>query len=288
MDIILLDYIEKVGDKHDVVKVRDGFGRNYLIPKGLAIVANKTNMARLDGLKKQAAKKETAMLDTYRALAAKLAGASIQIESKAGESGRLFGSVTTQNFVDAIRDDLGVTIEKRMVIMPEEVKELGAYEATVKFHPEVIEVVKFEVVRDKKLTTGGNTTTGSDDTADRQVEAPVEAIVAAPVVEEIVEVAEEVAEVVEAPVEMAAEAVETAEETVEEVVEAMEETVEETVDTMEAAAEETVETPVAEVEAAVETVVEEVETVVEDSEPEVVAEAATDEAETTEDEADKA
>lgn len=146
MEVILLDHIEKVGDKHDVVKVKDGFGRNYLIPKGLAIVANKANMARLNGLKKQAEKKESAMVGTYREYAARLAAAPLKIIAKAGESGRLFGSVTSQLLVAAIKDQLGLEIEKRIVEMPEEVKELGSYEATVKFHPEVLAPVKFEVV----------------------------------------------------------------------------------------------------------------------------------------------
>lgn len=146
MEVILLDHIEKVGDKHDVVKVKDGFGRNYLIPKGLAIVANKSNMARLTGMKKQASKKEAAMVGTYREYAAQLASAQLKIVAKAGESGRLFGSVTSQHLIAAIKDQLGLDVEKRIVEMPEEVKELGTYEASVKFHPEVIAPVKFEVV----------------------------------------------------------------------------------------------------------------------------------------------
>lgn len=146
MNIILLDNIEKVGAKHDVVKVKDGFGRNYLIPKGLAIVANKTNMARLDGLKKQAERKEAAMVTTYKEYAAKLAAAALKITAKAGESGRLFGSVTTQQLVAAIRDQVGLEIDKRIIEMPEEVKELGSYDATVHFHAEVPAKVKFEVV----------------------------------------------------------------------------------------------------------------------------------------------
>ncbi|MBK9336475.1 MAG: 50S ribosomal protein L9 [Lewinellaceae bacterium] len=148
MDIILLEHIEKVGDKHDVVKVKDGYGRNFLIPRGMAIVANKSNMARLDGLKKQASKKESAMIGTYQEMAAKLVAKTLKIVAKAGESGRLFGSVTAQNLVDAIKEQVGVTIEKRIVEMPEEVKELGSYEALVKFHPEVIAKVKFDVVTD--------------------------------------------------------------------------------------------------------------------------------------------
>lgn len=146
MDIILLDHIEKVGAKHDVVKVRPGYGRNYLIPQGLAIVANKTNLAQLEGMKKQNAKKEAAMVGTYRELAAKIAESTLKITAKAGESGRLFGSVAAQHLVSAIREQLGIEIEKRIVEMPEEVKELGSFTAKVKFHPEVIADANFEVV----------------------------------------------------------------------------------------------------------------------------------------------
>ncbi|MCK6694695.1 MAG: 50S ribosomal protein L9 [Thermoanaerobaculia bacterium] len=145
MNIILLDNIEKVGAKHDVVKVKDGYGRNYLIPKGLAIVANKANMARLEGLKKQAAKKEAAMVTTYQEFAAKLAAGTLKITAKAGESGRLFGSVTAQHLAAAIKDQFGIDVDKRIIEMPEEVKELGHYDATIHFHAEVPAKVKFEV-----------------------------------------------------------------------------------------------------------------------------------------------
>ena len=145
MQVILLDHIEKVGAKHDVVKVKDGYGRNYLIPQGLAIVANKANMARLDGLKKQASKKEAALIETYKGYAASIAAQTVKIAAKAGENGRLFGSVTSQHLANALAG-LGVTVEKRIIDMPDEVKELGSYTAQVKFHPEVIANVPFEVV----------------------------------------------------------------------------------------------------------------------------------------------
>lgn len=145
MNIILLDHIEKVGAKHDVVKVKDGYGRNYLLPKGLAIVANRTNLARLEGLKKQAAKKESAVISALKEVAAKAAGATLKVAAKAGETGRLFGSVTAQHVSNALKE-LGIDADKRIIEMPEEVKELGVYTATVKFHPEVVQEVKFEVV----------------------------------------------------------------------------------------------------------------------------------------------
>jgi large subunit ribosomal protein L9 len=145
MDIILLDHIDKVGAKHDVVKVKDGYGRNFLIPRGLAIVANRTNMARLDGLKKQAAKKEAALVESLKAIAAKLVGISLKITAKAGESGRLFGSVTSQHVAAALKDQAGVEVDKRLIEMPEEVKEIGAYTAVIKFHPEVVSELRFDV-----------------------------------------------------------------------------------------------------------------------------------------------
>ncbi len=148
MNIILLDHIEKVGAKHEVVSVKAGYGRNYLIPNGLAIVANKPNMARLEGLKKQSAKKEGAVIAAFQEIAAKIAALKLSIPAKAGESGRLFGSVSAQNISIALKA-LGVEADKRIIEMPEEVKELGTYTATVKFHPEVQQNVTFEVVAEE-------------------------------------------------------------------------------------------------------------------------------------------
>ncbi|TNE53456.1 MAG: 50S ribosomal protein L9 [Bacteroidetes bacterium] len=183
MDIILLDYIDKVGDKHEVVKVKNGYGRNYLIPKGLAIVANKANLAQLEGLKKQEAKKEAAKIGTYQAYADKISKATLKIEAKAGESGRLFGSVTAQNLIDAIKEQLDLEIEKRHIQMPEEVKEIGSYEATVKFHDDVVTTAKFDVVRDKDVQTGGT-----------KAEEPKVEAAAAEVAEAVEEAAPEVVE----------------------------------------------------------------------------------------------
>jgi large subunit ribosomal protein L9 len=145
MNIILLDNIEKVGRKHEVVTVKDGYGRNYLIPQGLAITANKVNLAKLEGMKKQAAKKDAALIAIYQGYVAKLEGQTLSITSKAGESGRLFGSVTAQHIATAL-SALGVDADKRIIEMPEEVKELGNYKAILKFHPDVVADVNFAVV----------------------------------------------------------------------------------------------------------------------------------------------
>jgi len=89
------------------------------------------------------------VVGTFRELAAKLAAAPLKITAKAGESGRLFGSVTSLQLVMAIKDQFGLDVDRRIIDMPDEVKELGSYEATVRFHSEVAAPVKFDVVSEK-------------------------------------------------------------------------------------------------------------------------------------------
>lgn len=89
------------------------------------------------------------MVGTYNEWATKIAGTTFKIAAKAGESGRLFGSVSAQHLLAAIKEQVGLSIEKRIVEMPEEVKELGEYSASIKFHPEVIANAKFEVVAEE-------------------------------------------------------------------------------------------------------------------------------------------
>lgn len=146
MDIILLQDVEKVGDKHEVVNVKDGFGRNYLIPKGLGIIANKNNMARLNEMRAREDAQEMKRLGEYQEMAAKLAGKSLRIGAKAGTSGKIFGSVTNIQIVNALQEQFGVEVDRRKVELPESVKELGTYTLILNLHKEVRPEVTFEVV----------------------------------------------------------------------------------------------------------------------------------------------
>lgn len=146
MQIILLKDIEKVGYKHDVVKVADGYGRNYLIPQRLAIVANQANLNKLAELKRQDARRESKRLDDYKNIVTQLEGKVLRIGAKAGTSGRIFGSVTNVQLAAALKDQFGFDIERKKFILPEEVKEIGAYVATLNLHPEVKGTLNFEVV----------------------------------------------------------------------------------------------------------------------------------------------
>ena len=146
MEIILLKDIEKLGDAHEVVKVKPGYARNFLIPQGFAITANAKNMAKLDDLKSKQAAEEQKYVDAAKEMAAKIEGKVLKIATKAGTSGKIFGSVNNVQIAQALKEQLGVDVERKNVELMEEVKNIGTYSATVKFHKQVSQIVSFEVV----------------------------------------------------------------------------------------------------------------------------------------------
>ena len=147
MDIILLQDIEKVGDKHTVVKVRDGYGRNFLIPQGMAIVANRQNLNRLEGLRRREGAVEAQMITEYQEIAARIAGKVLKIGAKAGTSGKIFGSVTNVQIAAALKDQLNIDMDRRKISLPDEdVKMVGAYTAKLMLHKEVQPDLNIEVV----------------------------------------------------------------------------------------------------------------------------------------------
>ena len=146
MDIILLKDIDNVGDKHEVVTVKDGFGRNYLIPQKLAIIANKSNLARLAELKRQEEAREAKKVGLYQEIADKLKDSVLKIGAKTGTSGKIFGSVTNLQIAQALKDQFEVEVERRKIELEEDVKELGTYTAKLNLHKEVEANVTFEVI----------------------------------------------------------------------------------------------------------------------------------------------
>ncbi len=148
MEIILLKEVLNVGDKHEIVKVKPGYARNYLIPKGLAIIANQTNRSRLAELQRQDEARESKLLGHYQELADRLKNSKLKIGAKAGTSGKIFGSVTSIQIIQALKEQFEIEVERKKIEMPEEVKELGSYTATINLHPEVKAEVDFEVVEE--------------------------------------------------------------------------------------------------------------------------------------------
>lgn len=137
MDIILLKNIDKLGDKHDIVSVKPGYGRNYLIPQGVAVIANKDNVKKLETIVAEEEAKEAVRLDEYKQIAEKLAGHVLKIGVKSGTSGKIFGSVTNVQVARALREQQDFDIERKKIVVPEDIKELGTYTATLNLHKEV-------------------------------------------------------------------------------------------------------------------------------------------------------
>jgi large subunit ribosomal protein L9 len=148
MEVILLRDVDKVGGKHEVVSVKNGYGRNYLIPQKMAIIANTTNRKRLADLVRQEDTKQTKMVGHYQEIADKLKDKVLKIGAKAGTSGKIFGSVTNVQIIAALKDQFDIDIERRKVDLPEEVKNIGAYKAILNLHKDVVCEMDFEVIEE--------------------------------------------------------------------------------------------------------------------------------------------
>ncbi len=146
MKIILIQDVDKLGDKYDLVDVKNGYGRNYLIPQGLGIVANATNMKKLDAYVAQEEEKLAQRIGEFKELAEKLKDSKLTIGAKVGESGNIFGSVNNSQISLALKDQMDVEIGRRHITIEEEIKTPGEYVAKIDVHPEVPMEVKFDVV----------------------------------------------------------------------------------------------------------------------------------------------
>ncbi len=144
----MLQDVEKVGDKHEVIEVKDGFGRNYLLPRGLAIIGNKSNMGRLNEMIRRENAQEQKKLDVYRDIAKKLDGKTLRVGAKSGTSGRIFGSITQLQIRNLLQEQYGVDVERRKIVLPDEAKDLGTYQFTMRLHPDVVQQMDMEIVQE--------------------------------------------------------------------------------------------------------------------------------------------
>jgi large subunit ribosomal protein L9 len=146
MEIILIQDVDNLGGKNELVKVKNGYARNFLIPRGLAVEANPSNRKQLDERLKVARKKEAQMLAEFNSVVAKLQEAPLKVGAKTGTSGKIFGSVTSLQLTRAIKDQKGYDIDRRKIHIVDEVKELGTYKASIDFGNGQQAQVEFEVV----------------------------------------------------------------------------------------------------------------------------------------------
>lgn len=147
MKVILLKDIEPLGSAGEVVEVKNGYGRNFLIPRNEALIASAANMAQFESRRKQQETLAERDRRAAEALAKKLEAESITAQVKVGEEDRLFGSVTAQHIAELL-DEKGYEIDRRAIHLEDPIRELGVYNVEVRLHPEVATAVKLWVVKE--------------------------------------------------------------------------------------------------------------------------------------------
>jgi large subunit ribosomal protein L9 len=145
MEVILKQDVQGLGYKNDTVKVKAGYGRNYLIPNNFAIIANDSNKRLTTELVRQVAHKAAKLKQDAEALAAKIGELTIEVGTKAGESGKIFGAVTALQIADILKAK-GFDIDRKKVILKESPKQLGTYKAVLDLHKEVKHEISVKVV----------------------------------------------------------------------------------------------------------------------------------------------
>lgn len=146
MKIILADDIETLGHKGDVVTVADGYARNFLIPKGMALTATKGALKQAELMQKARGDRMEKEKSEAASKVAVLAAASVYISARAGEEGRLFGSVTKADVARGIEDQLGEVVDRQQIVLDEPIRSLGTHSVEVKLHEQVNALVTVEVI----------------------------------------------------------------------------------------------------------------------------------------------
>lgn len=150
MKVILKQDIKKVGKIGDVVEVSDGFARNFLIPQGKAISYTKGNFKQIEYLKKKEINKKEKELNEARELAEKLKNISLEIKVKAGEKGKLFGSVTSKDISDILLSEYKIELDRKKIDLKDPLKKLGVYNIPINLYKDVISQIKINLISDSE------------------------------------------------------------------------------------------------------------------------------------------
>ena len=146
MKVVLREDVETLGHKGDLVEVADGYARNFLVPRGLAIKASKGVVAQAEAMRRNRAARDARDRASAEEIAGRLAGRRIAIPARAGEAGKLFGSITAADIADAITAAAETEIDRKAITLGEPLKELGEVEVPVRLHADVTATVTVEVV----------------------------------------------------------------------------------------------------------------------------------------------
>lgn len=145
MEIILIEDVKSLGKKGEIVKVNDGYARNFILPKKLGLEATPKNLNDLKLQKAAEAKRAQEILEEAQALAKEIGEKSITLRIKTGEGGRTFGSVSTKEIAAALKEQLKLDIDKKKLVLPEPLKNIGTFTVPIKLHPKVTAELKVKV-----------------------------------------------------------------------------------------------------------------------------------------------
>jgi large subunit ribosomal protein L9 len=147
MKVILTQVVDRLGKAGDCLNVKDGYARNFLFPKNLAKEATPANIKSLESLKKKQAVEDEAKLKEAKALADRIAALSVTIRAKSADEEKLFGAVTAEMISEALRSE-NISADKKDIVINEPIKKLGAYQVSVKVHPEIKAILKVWIVKE--------------------------------------------------------------------------------------------------------------------------------------------
>ena len=145
MQVVLLQDVRTLGKAGEVVKANDGYARNFLIPKKMAVEANAANLAKLKQQKAYEAKVAAEELAAARALSESISGKTIEMKVKAGEGGRLFGAIASKELAAEVEKQLGVAVDKKKIVLPDPIKTLGEHPVSIRLHKDVTAAIKVRV-----------------------------------------------------------------------------------------------------------------------------------------------
>ena len=146
MKVILKKDIKGVGKKEEVINAADGYARNYLLPRGLAVEASDGNLSTLKEKKDSKKYKESMEVEEARKLGKRISGLSIKFNVKTGENGKLFGSITSKDISEEIKRQHNINIDKRKIVLEDSIKAAGVYNIEIKVYPNITSKIKVEVV----------------------------------------------------------------------------------------------------------------------------------------------
>jgi large subunit ribosomal protein L9 len=146
MKLILTQEVSGLGTAGDVVEVKDGYGRNYLMPRGLAIAWTRGGEKQLEAIRRARSVRDIADIDTAQAVKSRLEATPVRLSARAGNAGRLFGAVTPADIASAVSAAGGPAVDKRRIEVGNPIKTVGAHTVTVRLHPEVAATVQLDVV----------------------------------------------------------------------------------------------------------------------------------------------